>query len=218
MMMMMNPSFETASATPAPKPSFWGRWLMGIEQTLLAPQSFFETVVKHHAQADEWDTPYVRQGLLCVLLVAFVVALQPAIIGKLELNAFDAVLTALGAVVFWGFQTLLISTAGYVFKGHAKANSLLALFGFAGLPWLLWLPISILKVQLAPFGFGFIYPFLALGLWGWSTFLFLKALAVSYELNTERLIVLSMIPLIGVCLLILGFGTFFNTLAKVFFA
>jgi uncharacterized membrane protein len=73
-------------------------------------------------------------------------------------------------------------------------------------------------VQLAPFGFGFIYPFLALGLWGWSTFLFLKALAVSYELNTERLIVLSMIPLIGVCLLILGFGTFFNTLAKVFFA
>ena len=136
----------------------------------------------------------------------------------MELNAFDAVLLAIGAVFVWGFQTLLISTTGFVFKGHAKANSLLALFGYAGLPWLFWLPITLLKVQLAPFGFGFTYPFLALGLWLWSTFLFLKALAVSYELSAERLIVLSMLPLIGLCLLALGMSTFFDVLGKVFFS
>ena len=107
---------------------------------------------------------------------------------------------------------------GFVFKGHAKANSLLALFGYAGLPWLFWLPITILKVQLAPVGLGFIYPFLALGLWLWSTFLFLKALAVSYELSTERLIVLGFLPLIGICLLFLGMGNFFDVLGKVFFS
>jgi len=221
-MMMMHSSFDTPFeapiTSPQPQQSFWVSWLSGIEQTLLSPHAFFKQVVAQHNQSDDWDTPYVRQGLLCVLLVSFVVALQPAITGHMELNAFDAVLLALGAVFVWGFQTLLISTMGFVFKGHAKANSLLALFGYAGLPWLFWLPITLLKVQLAPFGFGLIYPFLALGLWLWSSFLFLKALAVSYELSTERLIVLSLLPLIGLCLLALGMGTFFDVLGKLFFS
>jgi hypothetical protein len=185
---------------------------------LLSPHAFFEQVANAHQQVDDWDTPYVRQGLLCVLLISFVVALQPTLVGHSVFNAFDAVLLAIGGVLAWGFQTLLISTMGFVFRGHAKANCLLALFGYAGLPWLFWLPISLLKVQLAPFGFGFVYPFLALGLWGWSTFLFLKALAVSYKLSTERLVVLSLLPLIGLCLFVLGVGNFFTVLGKVFFS
>jgi uncharacterized membrane protein len=48
--------------------------------------------------------------------------------------------------------------------------------------------------------------------------LFFKALEVSYELNTERLIALGFLPLIGLILLLLGFGNFFEVLGKVFFS
>jgi hypothetical protein len=132
------------------------------------------------------------------------------------------VLLSLGAVFVWGFQALLIGTLGYIFRGHAKANSLLALFGYAGLPSLFFLPITILNVQLDSFGFGVVYPLLALGLWLWSTFLFLKALAVSYELNTERLIVfvivLGFLPLVGTYLLLSSFSSSFEAIGKVFFS
>ena len=215
-MMMMNSSIEPQQRQV--KQSFWEAWFSGIEQTLLSPHAFFESVVANHQQADDWDTPFVRQGLLCVLLVSFVVTLHPLVTGQMDFNAFDAVILSIGTLLAWAFQTLLISTLGYVFRGHAKANSLLALFGYAGLPWLFWLPITILKVQLAPFGFGLVYPLLALGLWLWSTFLFFKALEVSYELNTERLIALGFLPLIGLILLLLGFGNFFEVLGKVFFS
>ena len=62
---------------PAKKPSsFWQSWLHNIEQTLLNPAEFFKQVATAHANTDDWDTPYVRQGLVCVVLVAVVLALQ----------------------------------------------------------------------------------------------------------------------------------------------
>jgi hypothetical protein len=208
----------TSTQLSSTKTSFWHQWFNAIEQTLLAPQAFFQSVVAFHRHADDWDTPYVRQGLGCVVLVSIVLALQPMVLGKIPLNAFDVFMCVLGGLLVWAIHALLVGTVGYVFKGHARANSLLALFGFASLPWLFLLPLSILKTQLAAVGFGLLFPFGALALWGWSIYLFLKAISVSYALNTERVIVLCLLPIVALALLVLGTTAFFENLTKVFFA
>jgi hypothetical protein len=213
MMMMSLP----VSSKPVPV-SFWQQWFSSIEQTLLAPQAFFQSVVAFHCSADDWDTPYVRQGLGCVVLVAVLLALQPVVVGKIPLNAFDVLMDVLGALIFWAVHALLIGTVGYVFRGHAKANSLLALLGFASLPWVFLVPLAILKTQFMAVGAGLLFPFGALGLWGWSTYLFLKVISVSYGLNTERVMVLCLLPIVAVLLLVLGTTVFWTDLTKVFFA
>ena len=111
-------------------------------------------------------------------------------------------LSAVSGTIIWGFMGLLIGLLAYAFIGQSRVGQFLTLSGLATLPWVLMGPITMLKVGLGSFGV-IIFVLLALGVWLWSVLLFALALAETYGMTPERVLIILAAPF-AMSLVLLG--------------
>ncbi len=102
-------------------------------------------------------------------------------------------LSAVAGVILWGLMGLFISLFAYAFTAQARAKTFLALSGLATLPWILMGPVSLLKIGLGPVGV-IAFVLLALLVWLWSVLLFALALAETYKMSPERVLIILAAP------------------------
>jgi len=101
--------------------------------------------------------------------------------------------SAVLGVAVWGAAGLLISLLGYAFTGKTRISQFLTLSGLATLPWIFMGPVSMLKVGLGPLG-ALLFVILGLLIWLWSVLLFALALAETYEMSPDRVLVVLAAP------------------------
>jgi hypothetical protein len=102
-------------------------------------------------------------------------------------------LSAVLGVAVWGLAGLLISLLGYAFTGKTRVSQFLTLSGLATLPWIFMGPVSMLKIGLGPLG-ALLFVLLGLLIWLWSVLLFALALAETYEMSPDRVLVILAAP------------------------
>lgn len=127
--------------------------------------------------------------------------------------AFGLISAGFAGVIKWAFFALFVEIIASVFNRGGKIEILLALSAFALLPWLFLGPISLLKEGgvLA----GLLGVLAGLGVWIWTTVLTLYAIMKAYELSSERLLLLVLIPLFGFIVFFDWIFGFFSTLGGI---
>lgn len=112
-------------------------------------------------------------------------------------------------VLMWFLTALSFSALAYCFRSQGKLSTILILTGYAMLPWVLLGPLVLLKQALGVVGL-ILYLVGFIGLWVWSTILFLVAIQKTYALSFDRVLLISVLPLmllgVGVFWLLSGFG------------
>lgn len=102
-------------------------------------------------------------------------------------------LSAVMGTMIWGLMGLLISLLAYAFTGQSRVRTFLTLSGLATLPWIFMGPVAMLKIGLGPVGL-ILFVLLALGVWLWSVLLFALALAETYQMTPERVMIVLAAP------------------------
>jgi hypothetical protein len=162
----------------------------------------------------------VPKDLLLVYSILFVLFISgmgiiysPMVISTDGL-AFKILISALTGLLFWLFSGAVFSITAFVFGRRGRPLTLLILTGYATLPWL-FLPVM---MQFKAFGAigNTIAIFGSLGLWLWSTILYLMAIKYTYELSLERILLAASLPILMAFLGLSWVGGFFFNLAQFF--
>lgn len=162
-------------------------------------QTFFHPVATFHAVA-EASPPSSRVLFNACLAVLLISASAPMIYmanrggNPVELVA-TVPLSGLLGLLLWLGMALIMALTAYAFTGKTAFRTFLTLSGFAPFPWLLFAPISLLKVGLGSVGI-FLCGALGLSVWLWSVVLFALALMATYKMTVERVLIVLALPLV----------------------
>ncbi|HEY9747008.1 MAG TPA: Yip1 family protein [Oculatellaceae cyanobacterium] len=160
----------------------------------------------------EPDNRLLLYALFSVILVS---AIAPVIrfinVGGQPVNLLLFMpLSALIGSLVWLLSGLVVAMLSYAFTEQTRFRTILTLSGFATLPWVFMGPISLLKVGLGAVGVVLCALF-GLSVWLWSVLLFALAIAVTYAMTAERVLIVLVMPFV-MTLIFIGwiFGFFGN--------
>ena len=124
--------------------------------------------------------------------------------------------SGLVGVMLWGLMGLLIGLFSYAFVGKSRSKSFLTLSGLATLPWVFMGPVSLLKMGLGPVGLV-AFVLLALLVWLWSVLLFALALAETYKMSPDRVLIILAAPFALSVVLLAWLGGFIGNISQLAF-
>ena len=170
---------------------FQNSYLSLFYVTLFHPVQAFTSI----SRMPEWNSRLLFFSIISVILVSTIAPLvHMATLGGNPAQLVWAMpLSAVGGLMIWGLMGLLIGLLAYAFCGKARVAVFLTLSGLATLPWVLMGPVSMLNVGLGPVG-GLCFMLLALGIWLWSVILFALALAETYGMTPDRVLIILAAP------------------------
>ncbi len=125
---------------------------------------------------------------------------------------FKILLAGISGLLCWVFTGTVIATTAYVFGKNGRPQTILSLTALATMPWL-FLPVAMLFKPLGSVGYG-VAIIISLGLWAWSTILFLMAVKHTYHLTLERVLLATSLPILMTFLGIAWVSGFFINLFK----
>lgn len=126
---------------------------------------------------------------------------------------FSLIGAVISGIIKWGFFALFVEIIACIFKKGGKFETFLTLSAFALVPWIFMGPVALLKtggVFFAVIGILF-----GLIVWVWTTALTLFAIAKTYEISSERVLLLVLVPFLGVVIFFSWTIGFFATLIKI---
>lgn len=217
---MSEPIMEHQPSSPEPAAEhftmddFQVSYLALFYATLFHPIETFKTI----ARTSQRINRLVFFGIISIVLVS---ALAPMVRlategGQLSSLVWAMPLSVVGGMFGWGFMGLLVSLLAYAFTGKSKAGTFLALSGLATLPWILMGPVTMLKIGLGPVGVVF-FALLALAIWLWSVLLFALALAETYDMTPERVLIILVAPFTMSLVLFAWFYGFIHNIRQLAF-
>jgi hypothetical protein len=195
----LNSSYSASEPVDLSVDELQGSYLSLFYATLFHPLRAFKAI--------SVNQPNSRLLFFAILSVVLVSALTPLVHlatqgGNPSSLIWTMPLSAVSGVMIWAFMGVLIGLLAYAFTGKSRIGTFYTLSGLATLPWVLMGPVSMLKVGLGPFGV-IIFVLLALLVWLWSVLLFALALAETYDMTPDRVIVVLATPF-AMSLVLLG--------------
>jgi len=193
----MSEPISEMSAVTAPQPviisvaELESSYLALFYAALFHPLQTFKAISSLEAQNN-------RLLFFAVMSVILVSALAPLVHTAIQGGSpssliWNMPLSAVCGVAIWSFVGLLIGLLAYAFTGKSRIGVFLTLSGLATLPWVLMGPVSMLKVGLGTVGV-MLFVLLALLVWLWSVLLFGLALAETYLMTPERVLIVLAAP------------------------
>jgi len=165
----------------------------------------------------------LRQNPPIIEALAIVVAvsvLSPLInasftdVQSLNWFVFSLFSVSFTGIIKWVFFAAFVEGLASIFKkgGKDKFKALLALSGFALLPWLFIAPVTLLKTG------GILFSLLGvlagIAIWIWTTILTIFAAMKVYDISSGRILLLLAVPFIGGIVFFNWIIGFFTTLTK----
>jgi hypothetical protein len=177
-------------------------WDVVIQGIFQHPFSTIRAIKVEYTNPATLDTPLFRQQLVITIAVILVQLLAGLATHAGEGFSVTSTLTGLGLqtlgqLLLWVFLTGGIALVGNIFEGRSRFGLLLTLTGASLIPWALTPVVQVVKTGMPLLG-----SLLFVGLWLWTTTLFLKAVMETFAWNLDRLIFALMLP--GISLLWLG--------------
>lgn len=187
----MTESNDALASEPITVDDFQNSYLALFYATLFHPVQAFTGI----SRMPEWNSRLLFFSIISVVLVSTLAPLvhMATLGGNPSQLVWAMPLSAVGGVMLWGLMGLLIALLAYAFCGKARIAVFLTLSGLATLPWVLMGPVSMLNVGLGPLG-GLLFMLLALGVWLWSVILFALALAETYGMTPDRVLIILAAP------------------------
>lgn len=129
-----------------------------------------------------------------ILISAIAPVIQLASVGGSPVSlALSIPLSTLFGLIIWAFTALVISMLSYAFTQTTRFKTLLTLSGLASLPWILMGPVILFKVGIGPVG-AVLCAIFGLLIWLWTVLLFAYAIIATYQMSTERVMVILAMP------------------------
>lgn len=161
------------------------------------------------------DLLLAYSAIIVIVVSAIGVVYTPMASATTEGITFHMLLAGFSGIVFWVVSGSIFALTSYIFCQRGRPMTLLILTGYATLPWL-FLPVTMLfKDVLGSIG-NTIAIMGALGLWLWTTVLYLMALKYTYSLSLERVFLAASLPLLMSFLGVSWVGGFFFNLIQFF--
>jgi hypothetical protein len=210
--MTYDETIEQVPASPAPSPNHFLQVFYGI---LFHPVQEFERIRDEAAGEKNLLLLY---GILFVLVMS---GLSPLLrymggsssAGDLLGLMFQVPLQAVAGLVMWGVMGSVISLLAYAFSGNSRFQNFLILSAFATVPWLLMVPLALIKQSLGLPGV-FLGTTAGMVVWLWTVLLFALAVGVTYQLSLERVLIVLVMPFLMVGLSFLWLLGFFLNLFR----
>ena len=188
-------------------PAFaWHEIVQGI---LLNSAQTFTALKNAYGNPAEVDHPLLRQQVLMTLAIIAVQVLCGILFkGKTDLSPLFLAFQAFSHLFLWAALAGGIAYAHHIFTHESRFGLLLTLTGASTLPWLLLPVVSLLKASVPMVG-AFAYALL----WLWTSYLFVKSVAVVFDWSNEHvLLALSLPVLAGLWTYLMYFTVIFSLL------
>jgi hypothetical protein len=182
-----------------------------IYNVLVSPSQEFRVISKGPVPKDT----LFAYATLIVFLVSGVGALYSPFVNSTDGLVLRVMFSCISGLIFWIFTGSVFSMAAYVFGERGRPQTILILTAYATLPWIFLPIIMLFKGFLGAIGHS-IAIFALLGLWLWSSVLFLIALKATYNLSLERIILVACLPILMTFLGLAWFGGFLLNTFKFF--
>jgi hypothetical protein len=168
----------------------WHEVLQGI---CVAPLHTLSKLRDAYGDPSLIENPLLRQQTLMTLGVILLQVFCNIVFKNNALTSpFSLVMQGLTHVMFWLVLGGGIAYAHYVFTQENRYGLVLTLTGASALPWVLLPVVSLLKESTPLLGYT-VYAVL----WAWTSFLFLKSVALSFNWSSEQLCIAISLPFVG---------------------
>jgi hypothetical protein len=169
-------------------------WHQVVQGMFQAPVETLQTLKREYPTTDQLDTASLRQQMAITAAVAFIQVFSGVVFSVQPGFEVQATLTGVGLMVvgqlaLWLALTGGIAVTGVLFEGRSRYGLLLTLTGASLIPWALT-PVCTLVKQ----AFPFLGAILFLGLWAWTTVLFLRGLMETFNWGLDKLLLALALP------------------------
>ncbi|MFN7310481.1 MAG: hypothetical protein ACK5T0_03835 [Vampirovibrionales bacterium] len=168
----------------------WHEIVQGV--LLDAPRTF--TALKNaYGNPADVDNPLLRQQAVLSLAIITVQLLCGILFkGKTDLSPLILGFQAISHLLLWAALAGGIAYAHHVFTRESRFGVLLTLTGASTIPWLFLPVVSLLKASV-PIAGAFAYA----ALWIWTSYLFVKSVAVVFDWSNEHVMLAMSLPVLA---------------------
>jgi hypothetical protein len=164
-----------------------------VQGILLNSAQTFTALKNAYGNPAEVDHPLLRQQVLMTLAIIAVQVLCGILFkGKTDLSPLLLAVQAFSHLFLWAALAGGIAYAYHIFTHESRFGLLLTLTGASTLPWLLLPVVSLLKASVPIVG-AFAYALL----WLWTSYLFVKSVAVVFDWSNEHVLLALSLPVLG---------------------
>ncbi len=182
-------------------------FLERIYGTLFYPRETFEELKK---------SPPVIEALAIVIAVSILTPLintPPPSSQAMGWFIFTLINAGISGIIKWLFFAAFVELIAAIFKRSGHFKTFITLSGFALLPWIFIGPITLLKTGGIIAGLTGVLAGLAI--WLWATILTIFAAMKTYEISSNRVLLLVIIPFLGGIIFFNWIIGFFETLIQI---
>ncbi|MCE2929969.1 MAG: hypothetical protein LW809_01095 [Vampirovibrionales bacterium] len=174
----------------APPALAWHEVVQGV--ILNAPPTF-EALKNAYGNPAEVDNPLLRQqAILSVSIIAIQLLCGILFKGNTEVSPLVLGFQAVSHLLLWAGLAGGIAYAHHVFTRESRFGLLLTLTGASTIPWLFLPVVSLLKASV-PVAGAFAYAIL----WIWTSYLFVKSVAVVFDWSNEHVMLAMSLPVLA---------------------